>query len=85
MVDLSVPFDPFISGETAFTKSFNAKFANGLQAYLGGDWRAAAETLQECHNMNSEDEPTRKILRVMGETSFVAPEDWPGYRELTEK
>ena len=35
--------------------------------------------------MNSEDEPTRKILRVMGETRFVAPEGWPGYHILLSK
>ena len=35
--------------------------------------------------INSNDGPSKTLLEVMGEYSFEAPENWNGYRELTEK
>ena len=39
-----------------------------------------AEIAMECT-----DGPCRTLLAVMAESGDVAPKDWPGYRELTEK
>ena len=31
------------------------------------------------------DHPTNNLMEVMGETHFKKPNDWQGYRVLTEK
>ena len=31
------------------------------------------------------DYPTRQLLNIMSETDFMAPPNWEGFRELTEK
>ena len=45
----------------------------------------AKEILESCLETWTDDIPPQNILTVMKETDFTAPDDWEGYRALTEK
>ena len=64
---------------------FYELFKAGFQAYLSGDWSAAKRKLEECLNLRPDDGPTHTIYEVLKENDFITPEEWKGYRELTEK
>ena len=40
---------------------------------------------EKAKNLKSNDGPISTLETVMQEHSFKAPQDWKGYRELTEK
>lgn len=64
---------------------FLPKFQEGVDAYLQGRWQQAREKLEEGLEIKNGDGPTQTLMEVMEESNFKAPDDWPGYRELTEK
>jgi class 3 adenylate cyclase len=53
--------------------------------YISGDWSLGKAKLEEYMNLRPEDGPSATILSIFKEHQFMAPADWPGYRELTEK
>jgi class 3 adenylate cyclase len=55
------------------------------QGYISGDWSLGKAKLEEYMNMHPEDGPSATILSIFKENQYMAPADWPGYRELTEK
>lgn len=70
----------------SFTKDFMDKFDLGYKAYEKGDWQTAKLHFEEIPAIKgSEDFPAQNLIHIMQETNFVAPDDWPGYRVLTEK
>jgi len=64
---------------------FFEEFKKGCDAYFAGDWGAAQAQLQRVLDMKPEDGPSVTLLEVMERTGFKAPDDWAGYRALTEK
>ncbi|CEM03412.1 unnamed protein product [Vitrella brassicaformis CCMP3155] len=66
---------------------FLDRFSEGWLAYHRGDWADAKDILTSIKDSvgATEDGPCTVLLNYMGERSFVAPDDWQGYRELTEK
>ncbi len=67
-------------------------FSPPSQAYLAGRWpeaRAALERLATARRGSDgaavDDGPARVLLGFMGQSGFVAPPSWAGFRELTEK
>ncbi|KAL4493547.1 hypothetical protein ABPG72_004040 [Tetrahymena utriculariae] len=66
-------------------QQFQDNFAQGFQKYLDGDWDQSKNILNAGLKMCPDDGPTRTILEVMGGFGFQAPQDWKGFRELTEK
>ena len=40
---------------------------------------------EEALNMKKDDGPTMSLLEVLKESNYIAPEEWDGYRALTEK
>ena len=64
---------------------FRNTFSEAFDNYIKGDWGACKSKLDLCFNQRPEDGPSLTILGVMKELNFMAPSDWQGYRELTEK
>ena len=74
------------------TEAFLNRFREGFRAYQAGDWPTARAVLQECcaarRSLTGEplsDGPSTTLLDFMAKHNFSAPEDWQGYRELTDK
>ena len=64
---------------------YRAMFADGVTNYIQGDWAAAANSFGKCCAQLKEDEPPKFLLGYMWRFNCECPEDWPGYRALTEK
>ncbi len=47
------------------------------------DAKSIMENIKEVKGW--EDIPSNNLVRIMGESNFIAPATWIGYRELTEK
>ena len=60
-------------------------FGTAVDYYISGSWQESKEILESCLETWPEDVPPQNLLTVMGETDFTAPDDWEGYRALTEK
>lgn len=76
--------------ETVST-NFLVEFQKGLEHYIAGRWDRAKEILERnrtyttTRGVEVTDGPTASLLSVMKARNFVAPADWKGFRELTEK
>ena len=69
-----------------YSKDFVETFKKGFEQYIKGDWKKSADYLNRIQGeLIAEDAPTMLILNYMKEYNFHAPEDWAGYRVLTEK
>ena len=64
---------------------FHEVFKAGIEAYLMGDWQKAKLKLEQGLNFKLNDGPCKAILEFMEKKEFIKPEDWFGFRELTEK
>jgi hypothetical protein len=67
------------------SEKFESVFAEGVRAYISGDWGNSKRCLDDCMNIKPRDGPTSALINVMSETGFNKPSDWEGYRVLTEK
>lgn len=65
--------------------SYYQTFGQAVDHYTAGNWPEAKEILESCLETWTEDIPPQNIMAVMGESDFIAPDDWEGYRALTEK
>lgn len=72
--------------------AFLEKFSKGFGAYTDGYWGEARTLLEECRTLRRnkkggvvEDGPSTTLLDYMQTMNFKAPQDWRGFRELTEK
>ena len=65
---------------------FREKWKSGFDLYIQGNWPEAKQLLLQAEEaMERRDGPCRTLLGVMAEHGDVAPRDWEGCRELTEK
>ncbi|BFI40333.1 protein MpCAPE [Marchantia polymorpha subsp. ruderalis] len=60
-------------------------FEEAVDSYIDGDWDIALERLQECQTLWPTDKPATVLLTFMASHNNIAPENWAGFRELTEK
>ena len=75
-----------VSMRKCFSQAFYEAFANGYNDYIEGNWERARDKFSIVEAIKGQqDYPTRQILGVMEENHFKAPQDWEGYRVLTEK
>ena len=65
--------------------NFDPKFAEAYKKYIKGDWPSAEELLSQCLKLKPNDGPTLTLKNFIEELNGIAPSDWNGYRELTEK
>eukprot|EP00420_Gonyaulax_spinifera_P012355 CAMPEP_0197940444 /NCGR_PEP_ID=MMETSP1439-20131203/121257_1 /TAXON_ID=66791 /ORGANISM="Gonyaulax spinifera, Strain CCMP409" /LENGTH=83 /DNA_ID=CAMNT_0043563613 /DNA_START=11 /DNA_END=260 /DNA_ORIENTATION=- len=49
--------------------------------YEAGEWGVALTILED---FSGHDGPSKELLKYMNQHENVAPERWPGYRELSE-
>ena len=82
-----MPFDynELTSLQTSMHKDFLHVFQKGVNAYLEGEWETSKTFLLRSLDMKENDGPAKSLLRVLEAHDYKAPEDWKGYRELTEK
>ena len=64
---------------------FFDKCKDAMQLYLAGDWELCKQQLEEILVTKPEDGPTVSLLAVLEGYGYKAPENWKGFRELTEK
>jgi len=64
---------------------FKTIWNEGMESYINGDWKKARFAFDKCLVMREDDGPSKTLLNHMKNTAYQAPEDWRGYRELTEK
>jgi hypothetical protein len=65
--------------------SYRKVFDEGLKAYTEGNWSIAKEKFDLTLKMRAQDGPSLALLRYMKSLQFQKPEEWKGYRMLTEK
>ena len=65
--------------------SYYQTFGQGVDHYTSGNWPEAKEIFESCLETWTDDIPPQNILAVMEASDFTAPDDWEGYRALTEK
>jgi len=68
-----------------FEGEFRQIWDEGLDHYIQGDWKKARFAFDKCLVLREEDGPSKTLLNHMKTTGYRAPEDWKGFRELTEK
>jgi hypothetical protein len=76
-----------------FEPEFNQRFDMAFRNYEAGEWAVARDMLDTTRFFlrnvmkggREEDGPTAALLNFMKEYEYVSPDNWPGYRELTEK
>ena len=64
---------------------FRQCFQLGVESYLRGEWKEAAEWLEKALCYKEEDGPCRTLIAFMEKFQFEKGEDWKGFRELVEK
>lgn len=64
---------------------FYETFQIAFKAYLKGDWSTTKRKLEECLTMRPGDGPSTNLYEFLRDNDFIAPEEWAGYRILTEK
>ena len=64
--------------------TFIEMWRNGFKEYINGNWEKSKEILQSLFD-EKKDGPSNTLLNYMGFFNFKAPENWKGYRSLTEK
>lgn len=61
------------------------QFAQGIAAYLEGDWTVARDSFDYSLSMDDRDQPAKVLLDYMSGFNYQAPKTWAGYRPLTSK
>jgi class 3 adenylate cyclase len=74
------------------TDEFKNLFADGINAYLNGDWPMSRNLLEKADTLMKRlipgcegDQPCKTILSYMEERNWQAPAGWKGFRPLTAK
>mmetsp|Transcript_24467 Transcript_24467/g.61944 ORF Transcript_24467/g.61944 Transcript_24467/m.61944 type:complete len:89 (+) Transcript_24467:173-439(+) len=57
----------------------------GVKLYIEGEWEGAKRVFEECERLCRVDPPRSVLTSFMAERGWVKPEEWEGYRALTEK
>lgn len=61
--------------------AFRAIWADGMSAYIKGDWQKARDIFHETMRLsNDKDGPSKHLIELIDEHGGSAPHDWPGYR-----
>ena len=85
---------PDLATTWAVTPAFLTRFGLGFGAYRRGEWGAARPALEGTLHGRSLDPATSKpvtdgpssaLLAYMASHNYIAPRNWRGFRELTEK
>jgi hypothetical protein len=64
---------------------FAKKFGEAYRKYIQGDWATAEDIFSQCLKINPHDGPTKVLRRYIENLNGRAPDNWKGFRELTEK
>ena len=77
--------DPqFQSLEADLHPAFLGNARRGVEKYLAGEWGEAKRIFEMCLMQKKKDGPTLRLLGIMSQHKFVAPENWPGYFLMLE-
>lgn len=70
---------------TVSLPEYKEKYEKAVRLYLDGNWPEAISHLQQCRRDWPDDQPAKNLIAYMQHTGGVAPGQWKGYREMTEK
>jgi hypothetical protein len=59
-------------------------YDTGFKLYIAGDWKEAKPHFERALELIPWDSLSKNLLQIMGETNFIAPEDWAGHRHFSE-
>ena len=59
-------------------------YEDAFHAYVKGDWVSAKTGFEKVLDIKSDDKPTQNLYDFMGQTNYVAPEGWKGYKFFNE-
>ena len=68
-----------------YNELFRNVFDFAFKKYIEGKWEESREKLEECLNILKNDGPGLVLLNFIEKFNFKSPDDWKGFRELTEK
>lgn len=68
-----------------FNVQFHESFKLAVEHYLQGSWEKATVHFNEALKIRENDGPTKALMSFMEKFDFKKPDDWQGFRELTEK
>ena len=68
-----------------YDKHFSKRFGEAYKKYILGDWATAEDLFSQCLKMNPKDGPTITLKNYIEELNGTPPNNWKGFRELTEK
>jgi class 3 adenylate cyclase len=66
-------------------KLFNDTFKDAIDNYISGDWQQSGNLLEKCMEIDPQDGPTKTIYEYIKGLNFIKPDDWKGFRALTNK
>ncbi len=67
------------------TDAFRSSWAEGMDAFIIGDWAKAKEKFSETLRMCKKDGASKKMLKFIEEEGGVSPDGWSGYRDLSSE
>lgn len=87
ITDLFLKDKEIVAMREIFTEEFYTLFAQAIKAYTTGDWENATKILTKTYKLipGHLDGPSNTLLEVIKSYNGQPPEDWKGYRALTEK
>lgn len=78
--------DDLIIMRSAVSKAFLKEFSIALQDYLDGKWTEAKAGFKRAQDLKEgPDGPCQVLIDYINSEGGVAPDNWPGYRELHDK
>ena len=67
-----------------FNVQFHEAFKTAVEHYLQGEWEKAAVYFNDAMKIRENDGPSKSLMVFMEKFGFKKPDDWQGFRELTE-
>ncbi len=75
----------FIEMRQKIDSVFQSKYEQAYQKYISGDWASAEDLFAQCLKLDPKDGPTITLKGYIEDLNGRAPDNWKGFRELTEK
>ena len=80
--------DDFKQMRSGYKPDFFKKWEKGFKLYLDGEWAEAYEYFKQTRDMiigGKPDGPSMTLMNVIEKSEMKKPDNWKGYRPLTEK
>lgn len=68
-----------------YKQEFHDLWKGAFNCYINGNWQESKSRIEECLKERPNDGPSKTIMEVIHDSHYEAPQEWQGFRELTEK